>query len=1086
MVTSGNAWLRLLLFSVALALSSITPSAAASDVHQALIWLPSGVAVAGVALIGPRALWIVALTIASQRLLLGYAILDTSIAAVAASLEALLGAIVLRTLQVRRGFERLRDVMAIYLAAMCAPLVSIASAMVGRWLLWSDRQFGMLEGMSGWWRMNAIGILVVVPLAMSWPLLPTRREWLRPLGQASLWGCCAGMIAGLVMFFGEPTMVSVVLLGALPLVCFAAALHMGNRGSSTAALIGVVMTALPAQVGIGPFQGIPIYERHVVAQMVLVGLAALSPLFGTLLAERDANAARWLQSDGFSRALLRILPDATYRLRGDGTLLDAVLPNDPMQVKAGALIGKHICEICPPELSQRVLTQLDKMDRGEATDILEHQLSTPTGRRDREVRFVRLPNAEAMCVSRDITARKRAERQLTMQADILEMVASGKARSEVFAALVEGAETLIPDGRCSILLLHGDRLHVAAAPSLPARYNQLIDGFRIGINCGACGTAAATGNVVICSDVRSDERFAAYREVMQQFAMRACWSVPIRSNEGNVLGTLAIYHNEVREPQAVEIGLMERTAVLAGLTIDNERREGLLASIHQNVSEGLFRTIPNEGFAYVNTSFAQMFGYESAEQFRSDWPQAKHQTHRNCLQQLVNETISLRSSKKRLYRADGTEFWALISTSLTLDDSDTELICDGTLRDIRSFKEVEDQLRQSQKMDAVGQLAGGVAHDFNNLLTAIIGFAETVNMELPQDSETSNDVRQILEAARRAAGLTRQLLAFGRQQVLSPEVLELPEVVSTLQDLMRRLIGEHITLSITPSLGSVRTKVDRGQLEQVVLNLVINSRDAMPKGGQVVIRTCIEERTTRSTRNDLEPGKYAVLTVQDTGSGMAPEVQSRAFDPFFTTKAAGVGTGLGLSTVYGIVKQSGGTVLIDSELGLGTTISVYLPFVDELPATEQPVPIPRAAKHTGCVLIVEDEPFVLELAHRTLRNAGHQVLVAKDGREALQVFANHIGQIDLVVSDIVMPHLGGPELADELHRLQPNLRVLFISGYARESLDLGPRTQHRIAFLHKPFTTSQLTEQVGNMLADRSPRAKGSSRSQPGGAPSTS
>jgi PAS domain S-box-containing protein len=1061
--------MRLMLFAIAIAMASFTPSNATSETQQALIWLPSGVAVAGLALIGWRAAWIIAPVILCQRLLLGNCYQVAIGAAASASAEALLGAWLLNALQVRRGCDRLRDVMAIYLVAAAAPLASIAVAAVSRLINGTEQGMAALTGMVGWWRMNAIGILVVLPLALSWPAMRNARAWLRPLGQAMLWGCLAALVATSIAIFGDPGMTSIILLGALPMICFAAALKMGSRDSSSAAFVGVVMIALPAQIGFGPFQDIPPGERHVVAQMVLVGLAALSPLFGALLAERDANAARWLQSEGLGHALLSLLPDATYRLRADGTIIDAVFPEGSPLPPPEQAIGQHIRDICPTTLGDRVIEQLNNLQHGEPTEILEHPLATRAGRRDHEMRFVRLPNAEALCVSRDITARKRADRQLNMQASILEMIASGKGRSTVFAALIHGAETLIPDGLCSILILHGDRLHVAAAPSLPSAYNELIDGFRIGINQGACGTAAATGCVVICSDVMQDVRFAAYRDVVQRFGLRACWSVPIRATDGSVLGTFAIYHDHVREPQPFEIGLIERAAVLAGLTIESERREGLLASIHQNVNEGLFRAVPDEGFAYVNTAFANMFGYESADHLRELWQLTQHAEHGECLQQLVAETQSLRSRKKRMVRRDGSEFWALISTSVTFDDNETELICDGTVSDISSHKELEDQLRQSQKMEAVGQLAGGVAHDFNNLLTAIIGFAETVNMELPEGDPLSNDVNQILEAARRASGLTRQLLAFGRQQVLSPEVLELFTVVTDLRELMGRLIGEHINLQICPEGPSARAKVDRGQLEQVILNLVINSRDAMQKGGTITIVVATVDVDAQDSRHGLEPGKYAVLRVEDTGCGMTSEVHARAFDPFFTTKALGVGTGLGLSTVYGIVKQSGGTVVIDSLPAQGTTMSVYLPFVDELPIAEPTVMVPRKTNRAGTILVVEDEPFVLELAQRTLRNAGHEVLLAKDGREALRVFREHHGQIDMVLSDIVMPNLSGPELVEQLRELRPELRVLFMSGYARDAIDLPPEVNQRTAFLHKPFSTSQLTEQVDIMLADKDP-----------------
>lgn len=1066
MVTSGSYGIKVLLFAAVLSLASLTAWFDGTEVNQALIWLPSGVAVAGLAMIGWRAVWVVALTVALMRLLSGCGLPLCCSSAVAASLEALFGAWLVHTLQVRRGLDRMRDVMALYLVTLCAPLASIAATVTNRLLLFERSWEDAISDMSGWWRMNAIGMLVVLPVAMSWPALRNAREWRRPLGQASLWGVFSGTIAGCIALFGEPGISSIMLFGLMPMICFAAALHMGNRGSATAAFVGVLMIAIPASHAIGPFQGIPLLERHVVAQIMFVGLAAVSPLFGALLAERDANAARWLQSEGVGNALLRILPDATYRLRPDGTIVDAVLPKDPALPPATDLIGKHMSEVLDGPLCDKWLAQLDRLYRDEPTETIEYQLTTNSGGRDREVRFVKLPTGDAMSVDRDITERKRAERQLTMQATILAMIAADSKRSDVFDALVKGTELLIPDGRISIMMLHGDRLHVATAPSLPNDYLELIDGLQIGINCGACGTAAATADVVICPDVKTAACTTDYTDVLQRFNLRALWSVPIRSHDGTVLGTFAIYHDHVRSPQAFEIALIERAAVLAGLMIGVERREGLLASIHNNVNEGLFRCISDDGFVYVTASFANLFGYASADELRETWHLSDNGSHRKCLAELVNETKALRSQKRLLHRRDGTEFWALISTSVTFDDNENELICDGTIIDITQYKELEDQLRQSQKMDAVGQLAGGVAHDFNNLLTAISGFAEMVNMQLPVDSEMRGDVHQILEASKRAASLTRQLLAFGRRQVLEPEVLELHEAVVHITDLMSRLIGEHIELVIAPSTTSVRAEVDRGQLEQVLLNLVINSRDAMAKGGRITIETCVANIEQHESQHELEPGKYAVLKVRDEGDGMPADVQARAFDPFFTTKGPGVGTGLGLSTVYGIVKQSGGTVVIETEPGKGTIISVFLPFVVELPRPEPDIMVPHIKGGTGTILVVEDEPIVLELARRTLEGAGHTVLPAKHGLEALQVFAENQDRLDLVLTDIVMPNMGGAELGSRIHAIQPSMRILFMSGYAREAIDLPRDIDLRSAFLHKPFTTSQLKEQVGIMLAD--------------------
>lgn len=1062
MVTSGSIAWRLVGFAVALATAFATMTIHQTPT-QALVWLPSGVAITGLFVLGWRAVWLVAVATLTYLLLANHPMQLALIGALGSSAEALLGCWLLKALRMRQGCARLYDVVAIYVMALAAPIAAMACIVFGRLMMAGPQAESPFTGMAGWWRMNTIAILITVPLAVSWPILQHRRDHLRPIGRACFWGGLAGLLAVTVMLVATPSVSSIFLLGVLPMIALAAALDIGNRGSSTVCFLSVLCIALPAGVGVGVFEAIDPSERRIVTQILLAGVAALSPLFGALLAERDTNAARLLQTEGAGNALLRLLPDATYRLSPDGYVLDAVLPKDPALPDADELIGKHIREITQPYIAKQLLQQLQLLHDGKPTETTEYSLETPLGRRDREVRFIMLPNGEAMSVARDITERKRAERQLELQASILEMIASGEPRNSVFHALVQGVETLIPDGKCSILLRHGDRLHMACSQSLPDEYKELIDGLPVGVNNGACGTAAATGKTVIAADTLNDPRTAAYVDIAKQFGLRACWSVPIPSADGTMLGTLAVYHHCVREPQPFEIHAVERAAVLAGLMIDNERREALLASIHKNVNEGLFRCMPGDDFAYVNASFAHMLGYESPDELLATWRTGANADHIDALEQLTTETSSLRSHKMQLPRRDGSRFWALISTSVTFDDNDAELICDGTITDITSFKELEDQLRQAQKMEAVGQLAGGVAHDFNNLLTAISGFSETIDAQLPPASEARSDVIQIREACKRAAGLTRQLLAFGRQQVLNPEVLELPNVIDNVRDMVDRLIGGHIEVVIEPHQSSVRAKADRGQLEQVILNLVINARDAMPNGGTVTVTASAIELPEHNLHPDLPAGRYAVLQVRDTGTGMTPEVQARAFDPFYTTKAVGVGTGLGLATVYGIVKQSNGDIVIDSTIGAGTCMSVYLPFESELPTAEPTVTVPRPEARHGTILVVEDERVVLELTERVLVTAGHKVLSAADGIEALQVYSEHHDQIDLVVTDIVMPNMGGAELVAELHASQPNLPILYMSGYAPDSIEL-PSNSLRVAFLDKPFSTRQLTDQVGRML----------------------
>jgi PAS domain S-box-containing protein len=380
----------------------------------------------------------------------------------------------------------------------------------------------------------------------------------------------------------------------------------------------------------------------------------------------------------------------------------------------------------------------------------------------------------------------------------------------------------------------------------------------------------------------------------------------------------------------------------------------------------------------------------------------------------------------------------------------------------------EEQLRQSQKMEAVGRLAGGVAHDFNNLLTAIQGNVEMLLLELPRAGAVRDDLMEIKRAATRAASLTRQLLAFSRKQMLAPKVLDVNAVVRELQRMLGRVIGEDVRLATSLRAVNAAVMADPGQLEQVVLNLAVNARDAMPRGGTLRIETrevLLSEAEAQRYPYRVEPGAYVRLTVSDTGVGMEPEVLRRVFEPFFTTREPGKGTGLGLSTVYGIVKQSGGYVWAESEPGRGSRFRVYLPRVCAEPERPEPQPEPAAVPQGGgVVLLVEDEEGVRSLSRRILERRGYTVLAARDAAEARQLFAGNGNRVDLLLTDVVMPHESGRELAEALLPLQPDLRVVFMSGYTDDALIRHGVLEDRFRLLEKPFAPDGLVQAVREAL----------------------
>ena len=424
------------------------------------------------------------------------------------------------------------------------------------------------------------------------------------------------------------------------------------------------------------------------------------------------------------------------------------------------------------------------------------------------------------------------------------------------------------------------------------------------------------------------------------------------------------------------------------------------------------------------------------------------------------------SMQNRAICPDGTVRWLTTVGRVHLGEHGEPMRGVGISLDVTERRALEEQYQQAQKMEAVGRLAGGVAHDFNNLLTAILGYCELLLADLNPDDPRQADIIEIQKAGTSAAGLTRQLLAFSRKEIIERTVLDLNVVVADMQAMLGRLIGEDVkvVLSLRPTLAPV--KADRGQIEQIILNLAVNARDAMPTGGTLTIETAHVELDENYPRTHLAvtPGPYVVLTVTDTGTGMTPVVQSHLFEPFFTTKETGKGTGLGLATVHGIVARTGGTLNVYSEVGKGTSFKVDFPWADPAEIAVG-APLPPARRHAGSetVLVVEDVESLRALARKPLERQGYTVLVAANADEALRLFEQHTS-IDVLLTDVVMPGASGPELTRQLVEQQPALKVIYMSGYTEETIVHHGIVDPGIAFLHKPFTAEALGRKIREVL----------------------
>lgn len=423
---------------------------------------------------------------------------------------------------------------------------------------------------------------------------------------------------------------------------------------------------------------------------------------------------------------------------------------------------------------------------------------------------------------------------------------------------------------------------------------------------------------------------------------------------------------------------------------------------------------------------------------------------------------------------DNSEFGELARTTRKFFEQRDNLIRE--MEERRAAKEAlrksEEELRHSQKMEAVGRLAGGVAHDFNNLLTAIIGYAELISTRVTSNALAKQNADLIRKAGEQAAALTRQLLAFSRKQILQPKVIDLNALVVEMERLLRRVIGERFDLQSHPDAKNARVKADPSQIEQVVLNLGVNARDAMPKGGELIIRTAnvrLDETTAPEISASLLPGDYVMLSVSDSGAGMDEETKAHIFEPFFTTKGPGKGTGLGLATVYGIVRQTGGGIAVETQPGKGSTFRIYLPMVTApLDYTKTPSAPVEKSDNFETVLVVEDEEIVRELVCDVLEERGYNVICAADGLEALEIAGNFDGTIHLLVTDVIMPHMNGHELASKLSRIRPDMKVLYVSGYSDTDLGDHGVLDPRFELLQKPFTPQTLARKIRDVIHEGS------------------
>lgn len=1108
------------------------------------IWPASGVALAGL-LLSPRRQWplllaVIGIVAIASSIHLGRPVLCMAGFLCANVGEPLLCAwLMQRWCGERISFERVRELLSLIgvtvFANACTACIGAASA------AWTyEKPF--LPLYQTWWLSNAIGILLLTPLAVTW-----LHAHERPKPKGWPWALevlAAGIVAAIISwsYFGwdrwtyDTRPHSYMLL--IPLVW--AGMRLGMRGATLLLLLLALaetgMTVL--KIGLFPLGGSSPADRILAVQLFLAAKSTITLLLSASIAERQLALEALREGEARLRMLGDNLPDSmVYQVargphtgmqfqyisagieRLNGLSADAVLKNPKLLYEQvveedRALIAKAEEESFRDRKTFNVVV---RMRRTDGVIRWMHVCSKP---RD-------LPDGRTVWdgIETDITDRMQAEVELRRVNRALLTI------SNCNQVLVhETNELALLEKLCRIITTDGGYLLAWVGYAEQDEYKSVRPAGCSGAEkgyleslklCwsdsergrGPVGTAIRTGLPQICHDLANDPRTAFWHAEAERMGFKSILALPLKHAD-NVFGALSIYSASPNAFDKEEIKLLGELASDLAFGIQalrtQERRHQAEESVRKLLSEAgqaraallniledqkladealresesrlrtlvqgmpvLMDAFDEKGLIVAwNRECERVTGYTAAEMLGNPravellYPDTEYRTR---MFKVWNERgNSYRNWIWNLTCKDGTERsieWSNVSAELPIPGWATW----GIGVDVTERLKLEEKLRQSQKLHAIGQLAGGVAHDFNNLLTVINGYSEMLLTELPLDPAARKPVMGIRDAGERASMLTRQLLLFSRKAVIKPKVLDLNAKVEHTRQLLHRLIGEDINLAtiLAPNLPSI--EADPGQLEQVIMNLSLNARDAMPNGGRLTLETSEATFDDDYCLNhpDYRPGRFVKLAVSDTGTGMIPEVKAHLFEPFFTTKGLGKGTGLGLATVYGIVQQCNGFITVYSEPNVGTTFNVFLPACTKVQATQPAAPKAsgRIIKGNATVLIVEDEEIVREVAQQALEMHGYKVLVAATGAQALQLLAQHQESVALVITDVIMPEMSGRQFVEKLRASHSGFKVLYMSGYNDDAIVRHGVNGVADAFLQKPFTPTILAEKVREILS---------------------
>ena len=670
---------------------------------------------------------------------------------------------------------------------------------------------------------------------------------------------------------------------------------------------------------------------------------------------------------------------------------------------------------------------------------------------------------------------KASELLQSSVSSVLEMVVSDKPIHEVLQAIVCLYENQHSNMKASILLLKNGKLYAGATSSLPEAYNNAIDGLAIGPMVGSCGTAAFTKQRVIVEDIASDKRWVGFAHLAISNQLRACWSEPILNGKGEVIGTFDMYYDTPRAPSEKEIVDISNAARLAGIAIERKENEDNLRKLSratEQSGEAVVITDVNGIIEYINPSFTKLTGFTPQEVIGTRSRLLRGGKQSDTYYDKVEKTLKsgkVWSASIKSYRKDNAKYPALVTISPIFDDANQVTHYVGTITDLSEFEVLEEKFRQAQKMESIGTLVGGIAHDFNNTLAGMTGNIYLAKRDTSATPDVLDKLDKIERLSFHAADTVQQLLAFARKGIVERQTFGLTRFLKETSKLHETSIPENIQFTEKFCDDELVVNADSTQIQQVLLNLLNNARDAVefvksPRISVSVDKAKVNDKFIK--KNPTFEGEFlAHIKVTDNGSGIKDEDLERVFEPFFTTKEVGLGSGLGLSMVYGTIQSHGGAVDVSSKPGHGTTVHIYLPLLEEQMPDIAPDEKAMESKGLGeLILIADDDADIRDTSKAVLENAGYRVIEAVDGEDAVNQFMKHKEEIALVMMDVVMPKLGGVEAVGLMHDVSPNTKVLYSSGYDNEKSQIFDAAGIEMNILSKPYRIDVLLEAVRKLI----------------------